>query len=202
MPSSASTRVRISSAALLVKVTARMRSGSARPLADEVGDAMGDDARLAGPCAGQDQQRAFGLENSFLLFGIEAENKSIDGICTLPYSVPSSQDGVNRSLFDRDALGEVARLIDVAAAAHGDVIREQLQRNRHDDRRQQRRSSAASARSTSFAGSSIGAHACVALAGDRDHRAAARLGFLHVADHLLEDVVVGRDRHDRHVARR
>ena len=33
-------------------------------------------------------------------------------------------------LFDRDALGEIARLIDVAAAAHGDVVREQLQRQR------------------------------------------------------------------------
>src|SRR2546425_1772811 len=43
------------------------------------------------------------------------------------------------SLFDRDALREVPRLVDVAAAAHGDVVREKLERNRHDDRRQQRR---------------------------------------------------------------
>ena len=42
-------------------------------------------------------------------------------------------------LFDGDALGQVPRLIDVAAATHGDVVGEQLQRNRHDDRRQQRR---------------------------------------------------------------
>ena len=41
--------------------------------------------------------------------------------------------------LDRDALREVARLIDVAAAADGDVVREQLQRQRHDDRRQQLR---------------------------------------------------------------
>ena len=33
-----------------------------QPLADEVGDAVGDDARLAGARAGQDQQRAVGLE--------------------------------------------------------------------------------------------------------------------------------------------
>ena len=32
-------------------------------------------------------------------------------------------------LLDRHGLGEVARLIDVAAAAHGDVIGEQLQRH-------------------------------------------------------------------------
>src|SRR5215510_2334663 len=35
-------------------------------------------------------------------------------------------------LFYRDALGEVARLVDVAAAANRDVVREQLKRNRHD----------------------------------------------------------------------
>ena len=72
MPSSVSTRVRISSAALLVKVTARMRSGGRCSLADEVRDAVRDDARLAGARAGQDQQRAVGLKDSFLLFGIEA----------------------------------------------------------------------------------------------------------------------------------
>ena len=37
------------------------------------------------------------------------------------------------------------------------------------------------------------------LARDRDDRSAARLGFLHIAQHLLEHVIVGRDRHDRHV---
>ena len=40
------------------------------------------------------------------------------------------------------------------------------------------------------------------LRGERDDRAAARLHFLHVADHLLEHVIVRRDRDDRHAARR
>ena len=39
----------------------------------------------------------------------------------------------------------------------------------------------------------------VAWRGQRDDRAAAGLGLLHVADHLLEHVVVRRDRHDRHL---
>ena len=42
-------------------------------------------------------------------------------------------------LFYRDALREIPRLIDVAAAAHRDVIREQLQRQGHRDRREHRR---------------------------------------------------------------
>ena len=63
--------MRISSAALLVKVTARMRSGHGDTVADEVRDAVGDDPRLARPRAGKDQERPVGLKNGFLLFGIE-----------------------------------------------------------------------------------------------------------------------------------
>src|SRR5438093_39376 len=36
-------------------------------------------------------------------------------------------------LFDRDAFREVPRLVDVAAAPDCDVIREQLERNDHED---------------------------------------------------------------------
>ena len=41
-------------------------------------------------------------------------------------------------LLDRDALRQVPRLIDVAAAPDRDVVREQLQRHHHQHRRQQR----------------------------------------------------------------
>src|SRR5437763_3569747 len=40
-------------------------------------------------------------------------------------------------LLDGDALGEVARLVDVAAAEPGDVVREELQRHGHHHRGQQ-----------------------------------------------------------------
>ena len=42
------------------------------------------------------------------------------------------------SLFDRDAFREISRLIDVAAAPHRDVVREELQRHDHRDGRDRR----------------------------------------------------------------
>ena len=56
LPSSLPARSCISPAALLVNVTARIRSGR-RALADQLGDAIGDDPRFARAGAGQDQQR-------------------------------------------------------------------------------------------------------------------------------------------------
>jgi hypothetical protein len=41
-----------------------------------------------------------------------------------------------RDVLDRDALGEVAGLIDVAAAADGDVVGEELERDAGQERRQ------------------------------------------------------------------
>ena len=43
----------------------------------------------------------------------------------------------DHALLNRDALGQIARLIHVAAAPHGDVIRQQLQRHDLENRRQQ-----------------------------------------------------------------
>ena len=40
-------------------------------VADEVRDAVGDDARLAGARAGQDQQRPVAMQHRFALFGIQ-----------------------------------------------------------------------------------------------------------------------------------
>ena len=40
-------------------------------VADEVGDAAGDDARLAGAGAGEDQQRPVDVQDGFALFGVE-----------------------------------------------------------------------------------------------------------------------------------
>ena len=45
--------------------------------------------------------------------------------------------GLLSRLFDGDGLGEVARLIHVAAAADGDVVGEQLQRNDFENGRDQ-----------------------------------------------------------------
>ena len=51
----------------------------------------------------------------------------------------------------------------------------------------------------SLARSRIDAELVVAARRERDDRPAARLDLLHVADHLLEDVIARRDRHDRHL---
>ena len=67
-------RSRITLAALLVKVTARMRSGGT-PAVDEMGDAVGDDARLARAGARQYQHGAFGSENGFALAFVESVEK-------------------------------------------------------------------------------------------------------------------------------
>ena len=45
-------------------------------VADEVRDAAGDDARLAGTRARENQQRSVDVKNRFALFGIEVESKS------------------------------------------------------------------------------------------------------------------------------
>ena len=53
-------------------------------VADEVRDAVGDDARLAGPGAGEDQQRAVHLEHGLALFGVqlveEVHHRTADSI--------------------------------------------------------------------------------------------------------------------------
>ena len=59
-PTSVSTRSRISPAALFVKVIARISCGRDAHLVDEVGDAVGEDARLARARAGEHEQRPFG----------------------------------------------------------------------------------------------------------------------------------------------
>ena len=70
-PDSVSTRVRISSAALFVNVTARISSLLRVSLGKQVRDTLRDDARLAGAGAGKDEQRSVDVQNGVALFGIE-----------------------------------------------------------------------------------------------------------------------------------
>ena len=69
--SSASTRSRISPAALFVNVTASTSSGVRVTVADEVRDAVRDDARLARAGAGENQQRPVEVQHRFALLGVE-----------------------------------------------------------------------------------------------------------------------------------
>ena len=64
-------RSRSSAAARFVNVTARIRHGGDVLDADQVGDPMGEDARLARAGAGEDQQRAVGRRDGARLLGVE-----------------------------------------------------------------------------------------------------------------------------------
>ena len=67
----------ITPAALLVKVTARIALAW-HALFDQMRDAIGDDARLAGAGAGQHEQRAFGRQHSFALAFVQFVEQSVD----------------------------------------------------------------------------------------------------------------------------
>ena len=97
-------------------------------------DAVRNDPCLARARAGKDQKRPIGLKNGFLLFGIETcEQIQV-------FILPSSSDvRLQPDLFDGNAHCQIARLIHVTAATYGNVVREKLQRDRHDNGRQQRR---------------------------------------------------------------
>ena len=69
-PTSSATRWRISSAALLVNVIARIAERR-HALVDEVGDAMGEHPGLARAGAGDDQQRPAAVDNGVELIGVE-----------------------------------------------------------------------------------------------------------------------------------
>ncbi len=70
-PISWPTRAFISRAALLVKVTARICDGRARPRLKNMGDTGGEHARLAGAGAGQHQQRPVKRLHRLALLGVQ-----------------------------------------------------------------------------------------------------------------------------------
>lgn len=62
-------------------------------LADEFGHAVGDDARLPGPCSGEDEERAFDGEDGFALGGVEVGESIHAGIVK---GFTTHWDGPNR----------------------------------------------------------------------------------------------------------
>ena len=77
-PTSAPTRSRISSAALLVNVMARIRDGC-DALVDQVGDAVREHPRLARAGAGDDEQRAVAVHDGVELIGVESGHLVVGG---------------------------------------------------------------------------------------------------------------------------
>src|SRR5829696_3259931 len=94
-----------------------------------------------------------------------------------------------RALFDSDALGQIPRLVDVAAPADRDVIRQQLERHDHQNRRQQRVRCRHGNQEILRRVEQL-LDRVVPLRSQRDYGTAARIRLLDVADHLLVHVVV------------
>ena len=120
--------MRISSAALLVKVTASTPSSSCDVLGDEIGDAMRDDARLPRSRAGENQQRPVRVRDGRCCSGFSEEgnpSRSLGSALASPDCEPMTGSDDERSgetclarLFYRHRLREIARLIDIAAATN------------------------------------------------------------------------------------
>src|SRR5579875_3204590 len=104
---------------------------------------------------------------------------SISSVPGMPARSP--QAPLPRALLDSDGLGEVAGLVDVVAAASGDLVGEQLQRHHREQRLQQR---VDRRQGNQLVG--VLAHALVALRADRDHARSARAHLLHVGDQLAK----------------
>ncbi len=79
-PTSAPTRSRISLAALLVKVIARISPGRAAPGRQQIGDAVGQHPGLARARAGEDQQRALAVEHRLALRLVEPGEQALGAV--------------------------------------------------------------------------------------------------------------------------
>ncbi len=128
---------------------------------------------------------------------IEPKNGPVPGLCSSPAGPGKKRPAEWRreTLFHRHALGQVPRLVDVAAAGHGDVVGQELQAGSRVT---------IGCRNSSTAGTSITSSASrptsrVAFADHGDHRAAAGLDLLDVRHHLVVDVPL---RHEEHAGRR
>src|SRR5262249_61052146 len=136
-----STRRRISSAALLVKVTASTWRGCtlSTPSSQATRWAMTRVLPLpapartrTGPLVACTASRCTGLSEPRMLSGATA------GCCMDSYDITRRRPcGRPPALLDGDGLREVPRLVHVAPEAHRHVVREELERQRHENGREQ-----------------------------------------------------------------
>lgn len=103
-----------------------------------------------------------------------------------PSCAGSSKNSLQRPLFDRHALGKVARLVHIAAKLHRNVVGEELKRNDAENRRQ-------IVRSVGYQNHIVADffQGGVALRANRDDRTFACFDLLDVADVFLEDGILG-----------
>ena len=105
-----------------------MPPGRDAGVADEPGDAVRDDAGLSGAGPGEHEQRAARMDDGLPLRGVQRVEQLRRWIHAPGFeqAVTScvGKRGEGPRLLDRDALGEVARLVDVAAPQQRDVVGE------------------------------------------------------------------------------
>src|SRR5215831_20883085 len=106
---------------------------------------------------------------------------------------PRAEDPGCSSLFHRDALGEVARLIHVTAAEDGHVVGQELKR---DDRQERREELGRRGDGQHVIGPA--AHLVIAAIADGDDLAAPRAHFLDVAHHAVVARVARSEGDDGH----
>src|SRR4030095_14323146 len=106
-------------------------------VADQISDAARDDARFSRARSGENQQGALHVGNGLFLFGSQGVQEThVEAGGQRPEArersklniVPGLQPPTSSLLFNRDALRQIPRLIDVAATAGGNVISEQRPR--------------------------------------------------------------------------
>src|SRR5256884_2633235 len=197
--SSASTRRAISPAALFVNVTARtffgctprtLRSHAIRwamtrvfPLPAPASTRRGPSpAVTASRCGGFRSARRASRSSTRRLYRMpDGASWAVMRRPRRPAPIdrpPGARGG--RGLFDRDALRQVAWLVDVAAEAHGDVVGEKLERDDGDERRQE-----LGARRHLDDVLRLRRDVAVARVGHGDHEAVAGPHLLDVAEHAL-----------------
>src|SRR5262250_97226 len=193
-----STRRRISSAALFVKVTASTWRGCtpSTPKSQAMRCAMTRVLPLpapartrTGPVVACTACCWTGLSEARMLSGATA------GRCMGSYDITRRRPrGRTRALLlDGDGLREVSRLVHVAPEAHRHVIREELQRQGHEDGRKQLRGGGHRHHARG-----AGADLPISLVGQRDDVAVARPHLLHGVHHALVGGVARGEGNDGH----
>src|SRR5205823_12949699 len=183
--SNASTRRAISPAALLVNVTARTffgctprtpRSHAIRWAMTRVLPLPAPASTRRGPSPAVTASRCGGFRS------------------TRSASRSSTLRLYRARLFHRHRLGQVARLVHVAAQTHRDVVGEELERDDGEDRREQLRAGRDLDDVTG-----LRRDRPVPGVADGDQPALSRAHLLDVAEHALVGAVARHERHDRQV---
>src|SRR5439155_113412 len=202
--SSASTRRAISPAALLVNVTARTFLGCTPrtptshairwamtrvlPLPAPASTRIGPSSAVtASRCGGFSSARSASRSSTSRLY-----RKRAGASWRSAGGRGQARGSTARDLLHRHRLREVARLVHVAAEAHGDVVGEELERDDGDERRQE-----LGARGHLDNVLRLRRDVPVARVGDGDDEAVARPHLLDVAEHTLVGAVARHERHDR-----